>query len=529
MTMKSRTSVSLVVLALALIAAVTAMPSISAGATSVPIVPIDTVHEAVAAPAPAQAKYVFVFIGDGMGVPQRTAAELFLAATQNPGARPENTKLIMNTFPAQGVNTTYDLTSVIPDSASTGTAIASGYKTASGVINMDPAGKIKYESMAETAKKNGYRVGIVSSVSIDHATPASFYAHQPSRNNYYDIAIELGRSGFDYFGGGAMLQPTGAKKDQPSAIEAAKASGYTVVTSRSEFDRLAPGCGKVLAMNPIVDKDSALYYELDRAADDISLAEYTRKGIEILDNPKGFFMMVEGGKVDWAAHANDGAAVIKDILAFDAAIGEAVNFYRKHPNETLIVVTGDHETGGMTIGFAGTQYDAYFTKIQNQKMSYIEFGKKLEEYKASHTVDNAKFDDIVPLIQDAFGLIIMSPEERADLAECAKTDRAAKDLLGVVLSSFELQTLQEAFLDSLKGTKFRDPSDHTYLLYGGYEPLTVKLTSILNQKSGIGWTSYSHTGVPIQTSALGVGQDQFNGFYDQPDIYKKVMAVAAFK
>ncbi len=517
---------ALAILTLAVIAALTAVPAFAASTVSGPV---GAVREAIAEPAPAQAKYVFVFIGDGMGVPQRTAAELYLAAVTNPGARPEQTKLVMNTLPVQGMNTTYDLTSVIPDSASTGTAIASGFKTASGVVNMDPAGKVKYESMAETAKKNGFRVGVISSVSIDHATPASFYAHQPSRNNYYDIALELSKSGFDYFGGGAMLQPTGSKKDQSSAVDAARAAGYTVVTSRAEFDGLAPGCGKVLAMNSILDKDQALNYEMDRVASDISLAEYTKKGIQLLDNPKGFFMAVEGGKVDWAAHANDGAAVINDVLAFDAAVAEAVSFYKQHPNETLIVVTGDHETGGMTIGFAGTQYDAYFTKIQNQKMSFLEFGKKLDEYKASHTADNADFNDIVPLIQDAFGLVVMSAEERADLSERAKTDKAAKELMGVVLSDYEVRTVQEAFMDSIKGTKFRDPSDHTYLLYGGYEPLAVKLTTILNQKSGIGWTTYSHTGVPVQTSAIGVGQEQFAGFYDQPDIYKRVMAVAAFK
>lgn len=87
--------------------------------------------------------------------------------------------------------------------------------------------------------------------------------------------------------------------------------------------------------------------------------------------------MIEGGKIDWACHANDAAASIHDTLAMDAAVAEAVEFYKKHAGETLIIVTGDHETGGMTIGFAGTQYASFVDKIRNQKMSYIEFGKKL--------------------------------------------------------------------------------------------------------------------------------------------------------
>ena len=112
----------------------------------------------------AQAKYVMVFIGDGMSIAQRNAAELYLGISKDPNARPEATKLVMNTFPAQGMNTTYDLTSVIPDSASTATAIATGFKTASGVVGMDPKGEISYKNIAEVAKEKGWKVGVLSSV-----------------------------------------------------------------------------------------------------------------------------------------------------------------------------------------------------------------------------------------------------------------------------------------------------------------------------------------------------------------------------
>jgi len=281
----------------------------------------------------------------------------------------------------------------------------------------------------------------------------------------------------------------------------------------------------VLAMNGTVDKDSALYYELDRAENDISLVEYTRKGIELLDNPDGFLLMVEGGKIDWACHANDAAASIQDTLAFDASVAEAVKFYEQHPDDTLILVTGDHETGGMTIGFAGTQYSAFFDKIQYQKMSYIEFGKKLEAFKKEHSPETAQFEEIAPLVQEAFGLLVLPGEERAELAKKAKEgDEEAQQRLSMTLSDLELKASQEAFQESMKDVKVRAQDDYTYLLYGGYEPLAVKLTTILNQKSGIGWTTYSHTGVPVQTSAIGVGSEQFNGYYDQTDIYKKMMA-----
>jgi alkaline phosphatase len=500
---------------------------------------------AAAQQAPAKAKYVFLFIGDGMAVAQRNAAEVYLASEEGL-SRPEEAKLVMNTFPAQGMNTTYDLTSVIPDSASTATAISCGHKTKSGVIGMNPNGKVTYPNIAETAKKQGWKVGILSTVSLDHATPAAFYAHVPSRKQMYDICMQLVNSGFDYFAGGQMLKPTD-KEDpgKPNALESAKQHGYTIATGRSEFDALQPGTDKIIAMSSTVDKDAAMYYTLDQAKgkDQITLAEFVQKGIDLLDNPKGFFMMVEGGKIDWACHANDAAASIDDTLALDAAIAEAVKFYQKHPQETLIVVTGDHETGGLTIGFAGTQYSSFVDKIQNQKMSYIEFDKKLAEYKKSHTPANAKLDDMMPVIKEAFGLYVMPDDQKAALekqvaageAQGASDEmkKAGKDAVkklkySMALTDLELEVLQKAFSQSMQGEEERAKDDYTYLLYGGYEPLSVKLTTILNNKAGIAWTSYSHTGVPVQTSALGAGSELFNGYYDQTDIYKKLMAITGF-
>lgn len=492
------------------------------------------------------AKYVFVFIGDGMAVAQRNAAELYLADRKG-SKRPEEAKLVMNTFPAQGMNTTYDLSSIIPDSASTATAISTGFKTKSGVIGMDADGKVSYENIAEVAKKKGWKVGILSSVSLDHATPAAFYAHVPSRRQMYDICIQLGNSGFDYFAGGQMFEPKNKKDEsKPSALDLAKANGYVIAMGRKDLETLKPGAGKVIAMNTVVDKDKAMYYTLDQGGsrDHVTLAEYVAKGIELLDNPKGFLMMVEGGKIDWACHANDAAASIHDTLAFDDAVSEAVKFLERRPEETLIVVTGDHETGGMTIGFAGTQYSAFVDKIRHQKMSYIEFSNKLEDYKKSHTAKDAAFEDILPLIKEAFGLYAMPAAEKAAL-EKAISEGTAKDAseeakkaaknaekalkYSMALTDLEIKVLQEAFRQSMLGQKERATDDYTYLMYGGYEPLAVKLTTILNNKSGIGWTSYSHTGVPVQTSAAGVGATLFNGYYDQTDIHTKLMKITGFK
>ncbi|MGO9122117.1 MAG: alkaline phosphatase [Desulfomonilaceae bacterium] len=493
-----------------------------------------------------KAKYVFLFIGDGMAIAQRNSAEIYLAKEKGL-SRPEGAKLIMNTLPAQAVNTTYDLTSVIPDSASTATAISCGYKTRSGVIGMDAEAKVSYENISETAKKNNWKVGILSTVSLDHATPAAFFAHVRSRQQMYEISLQLANSGLDYFAGGQLLEPAD-KKDpsKPDAIETAKKNGYNVVVGRADFDTLKPGANKVIALSAAVDKDSAMYYTLDQGSskDHVTLGEYVDKGIELLDNPNGFFLMAEGGKIDWACHANDAAASIHDTLALDEAVGRAIKFYEKHPKETLIIVTGDHETGGMTIGFAGTQYSSFVDKIQHQKMSYIEFDKKLEAYKKTHTVTDAKFEDLLPLIKEAFGLFALPAAEKASLEktvldgkagdaseDAKKTAKEAEQKLkyGMALTDLELNVLQDAFRQSMLGKKERAQDDYTYLLYGGYEPLSVKLTTILNNKAGIGWTSYSHTGVPVQTSALGVGAEMFNGYYDQTEIYTKMMKITGLK
>jgi alkaline phosphatase len=265
-----------------------------------------------------QAKYVFLFIGDGMAMSQISAAEVYSTARSSSDIT--ITRLGFSRFPVAGLVTTYDAGTFITDSASAGTAIASGNKTLSGVINMDPGRTRSYRPITEYVHEAGMKVGIVSSVTLNHATPASFYSAAPSRSNYYDIAVQLARSNFDYYGGGSLLQRTGRNNDQQDAVEIARGSGFTYVDTIEGFNSLKPGSGKVIAISPRLQDDGAMPYEIDRKQGELSLADFTRKGIELLDNPRGFFLMVEGGKVDWACHANDAGAAIGDVLAMDDAM-----------------------------------------------------------------------------------------------------------------------------------------------------------------------------------------------------------------
>lgn len=457
-------------------------------------------------------KYIFLFIGDGMTYPQFTAASDYVGAVKSENKVVDSENLAFMDFPVVGNATTFDSSSFCPDSASTATSISTGNKTLSGVINMDTSKTLAYETIAEKLKKQmGYKIGIVSSVPINHATPAAFYAHQASRNNYYEIGQELVNSNFDYFGGGDFLQVTGKEKDKKSLYDLAKEKGYTVVNTTQDILNLTASTKKAIAITPEAI-GGALPYEIDRKSGELSLADYTRKGIDVLYNETGFFMMVEGGKIDWACHANDAAASINDTLALDAAVQEAIKFYNKYPNDTLIVVTGDHETGGMTIGFAGTQYSTYLPQLSTQNMSYEAFDKKIETYRTTKT----SFANVLKDIQKEFGLVTEANKEQTSYAN-------------MVMTAYELKQLEIAYTLSMIPSSERTLTEADKLLYGGYEPLSMAVTHLLNNKSGIGWTSYSHTGLPTAVFARGLGADLFSGSYDNTDLFIKLKALTQVK
>ncbi|WP_419779956.1 alkaline phosphatase [Maridesulfovibrio sp.] len=446
------------------------------------------------------AKYVFLFIGDGMGLPQKSATEAFTGE-----------QLTMNTFPAQGMTTTSAANRFIVGSAAAATAIASGQETNIGMLGMAPSQK-HVKSIAEMAKADGKKVGIVSSVSIDHATPAAFYAHVPTRGQYYDIDVALSESNFDYFAGGGLKDITNKKKNSKNfkgnALDLIKEAGYKVVTDKETFNAIKPGDGKVIAWNAWLQDSKALPYAMDMTEKDITLPEFTAKAIEMLDNPEGFFLMVEGGKIDWACHANDAAAFIHNTVAFDNSIKEAVEFAKKHPNETLIVVTGDHECGGLTLGFAGTKYGSYFDALQPQTISFQQFSDEVVKLWKEEHKGEAGFEDFQPTITHFFGLEFEGDSKKNPL----------------VVKDYQLAMLKDAYARTMNGeTEFKDPE--LYNLYGGYDPLTVTITHVLNNNAGLGWTSYKHTGVPVATSAMGVGSSSFNGYYHNTDIAYKIMSI----
>ena len=428
-------------------------------------------------------KYIFMFIGDGMSFPQtQITADYYSAlADTNNDILEANRHLNFTKFPVVGSANTYDSSSFCPDSASTATSLSTGHKTYSGTINMDETMTTEYETISEKLKSQmNYKIGVISTVNLNHATPAAYYAHQASRNNYYEIGIEMVESGFDYFAGGALKKPT-------------------------------PEDGKsILIAETLADSD-AMSYSNDRKNGEWSLADYVDKGIEMLDNDNGFFIMVEGGEIDWACHANDAKSTISGTAALANGVDKALEFYKQHPDETLIIVTGDHETGGLTLGYAGTDYDTYLTNLRNQKISYAKFDS---DYVSKYKENKTSFSAVLKDVKRLFGLMT------AD-------DKDAEKNPNLVLTDYEYNKLKAAYDKSMSGEEVETQEE--YLLYGSYEPLTVTITHLLNNKSGINFASYVHTGLPVAVYAKGAGASLFNGYYDNTMIYDKLAALTGVK
>ncbi len=329
-------------------------------------------------------KYVFLFIGDGMGCHQRQLPET--AAGK---------KLLINQLPVHGMTRTASANDAVTDSAAAGTALACGVKTNNGVVGMNAKGE-QVDSIAVQAQKQGMKVGIISSVPLNHATPAAFYAHCDSRGDYDAIAMMMADSGFDFFGGCTLITSDSdkiknnmKKTGQDTSVDPVKASkilslmndkGYKVVAFPTDLSTV-DASGKTFIyrdMTNVID---------ETPANGFNLPQLTAKAIKALENPKGFFIMVEGGRIDWACHANDGAAAIAEVIAFDDAVSEAYKFYQQHPDDTLIVVTADHETGGLTVVNAEKSVKLMHEKQSFDKLKAAAAALKRQFVPVSHGIE----------------------------------------------------------------------------------------------------------------------------------------------
>ncbi len=428
---------------------------------------------------PSRPKYVFLMIGDGMGVAQVEAAERY-ARMKYPS---RNSRLAMNRLPVRGLTITTEVNGKITDSAAAGTALACGFKTANGILGMDADLANTFPSVAELARDAGREIGLVSSVPVDHATPAAFYAKVPKRGMYYEIDKQLAQSGFAYVAGEPMLGRKKAKGKIPPE-QLLENAGYRLVGGRAGFDALKPGGGKVLV-------EQSMGYALE-GRQEISLADFTRKGIELLDGDTGFFMMVEGGKIDWSGHANDLAANIHETLAFDEAVGAALDFCTAHPDESLLIVTADHETGGLQIDAAIPPCMA--SAIDRQKHASSHYADLVKQWKKTGSVTP---DQAYVKLKDAFGFTDLSPESQTRLKQAVSGEMTQTP-----------NTAQSPELQKMYGTK------------------NMAVTSCLHEvaaRAGARWTSFKHTDTRVATTAVGPWAKPFGGETDNTDIGKRLI------
>jgi len=447
-------------------------------------------------------KYVFLFIGDGMSTPQRMVAEEFARRTGRGD-------LAMNHLPYQANTRTKSADSIITDSAAAVTAMACGCKTRNSMLGVDSATN-RVESVAEVAKMKGMKVGIVTTVTVVHATPAGFYAHVPNRGRMYRIALDLVASGFDYFAAGGVYDKFDDKKDpdyRGNVFDIAREAGYSVaIDDRAAWEALKPG-----SKSWSVFGSHGMQFSIDADGTQPTLAELVAKGIEVLDGPGGFFIMCEGGKVDYACHANDAATSLREVLALDDAVKVALAFQDRHPGETLVVTTGDHETGGLSMGFAGIGGRFRVELLDRQKISTEKFSLKFKEFVRRRDCD-VKFDEMKPMLRKLYGLVF--PEDPGD----------PKDLMRI--SDSEVKSLQAAFDKDVAAVRARlaDTTAHDKArryVFG------QAAKNVLNAHAGVGWSSGSHTALPTFTTAKGVGADILVGMEENTDLGARLKRLIA--
>lgn len=450
-----------------------------------------------------QAKYVFYFIGDGMGVNQVQGTELYRGELEG---KIGITPIWFTQFPYATTATTFSATNGVTDSAAAGTALATGNKTQNGTIGMKQDLQTEVSSVAVWAKNKGCRVGVTTSVSVDHATPAAFYAHDPSRGSYYKIGTDLYKAGFDFYAGSDFIDPNNKdNKDGNSEnlYTTAEKNGYTIARGYKDYLKKCKKADKMILFQSekASEKDrTAIPYAIDRTKDDLTLADITRSAINFLskDLSKGFFLMVEGGKIDWACHSNDAATAFHEVADMDEAVKVAYEFYSQHPDETLIVVTADHETGGFVLGTGA--YKLNLQVLKNQKVSESGFTRILNELRKKYN-NNVSWEKVQQALKENFGF----------------WDK-------VKLNEKQEERLLAKYNDTFKGKEAKLEKSE----YAQDEPLAAEAKRIIDEIALVGWTSGGHSAGYVPVFAIGAGADLFQGRIDNTEIPIKIAKAAGY-
>ena len=417
-----------------------------------------------------QAKNIILMIGDGMGPAHVGVAWLY--ATRELGKDLVMTEVMNNGQTAYMINDTAD--STVTESAAAATQMATGVKVLAKSIGIGPDGKT-LKTILEMAKERGKATGLVTTSGITDATPAGFIAHVEKRSEEEKIAEQLIKSDVNILFGGRKVfflpeAEKGKRKDGRNLVTEARENGYLVVETG---DGMKKADGKKIL--GLYNQENMLF-EIDRKdSDEPSLAEMTVKALDLLSkNENGFFLMVEAGRIDHAAHHHDIAAVISDLLAFDDAV-KVVYDFQKSNADTLLVITADHETGGMMVlpyAQTGEEYEGINLKaISKIKASYEKRNKELGKDP--------------------------SPE---------KIKEVMKSYYGIELKDEEVKTIKENALKKL------DPRHFHYDWDGS-------IGFVLRLYHRIGWATDSHSATPLFLWGIGPGSEKMKGWKHNTELF----------
>ena len=450
--------------------------------------------------AMAEVKYVFYFIGDGMGVNQINVTETYLAAIKGKiGFEP----ILMSSLPVVGLVNTYSATNGVTDSAAGGTALACGKKTKNGAIGVLEDLQTPCTSIAVWAQKAGAAVGVATTVAITHATPASFYGHQPSRNMYYELGQDLCRSGFDFFAGCDFHRPN-TKEGEPSLREQAKAAGYTILTGGyKEYEKKGRKADKLILLQSDYQNEKLgsdhLPYALDQDKNDLTLEQITRAGINYLmgKQKNGFFFQIEGGMIDYACHRNDIGNAINEVLDFDKAIKVAYEFYQQHPDETIIVISADHETGGLVMGKGPYELHTDLLRFQHKSTDELKWMLGEQYKKAPKKFTWAAVEKVLKE-QMGFGAGIQLTDKQQE--------RIQRRWNAIEKAMADNDKVQDRINDLGETTKH-----------------------ILSEVALISWASGGHSNGYVPVYAVGPSTEVFQGRIDNIEIAPAMAKIAGYK
>lgn len=437
-------------------------------------------------------KYVFYFIGDGMSFNHILGTEQFNAVKEG---KSEIERLNFSKFETRNFVTNHSTSNPVTDSAAAGTALATGCKTANSYIGVD-ADDNELRNLTDVASEQGYMVGLVTNVGINHATPSCFYGHTSDRFGFPKLVDDYIESPVAFIAGSTIMDmksgPQDPKYKPITTAELAERIRNAGITLTLDVEEAAKAEGKRVALVANDKENKHVPYVIDRKGGEVhTLINHSKAAIEYLSREAkdGFFLMIEGGKLDYAAHEQDAVTTFAEVNEFAQCVDLALAFATEHPRETLIVVTADHETGGMSLGW--DHYEVRMNLLMAQRASAIEMTKIVQRMRAE---GKRNWNDYKQALSDGFGLWSLVPVTKEEEA-----------------------LLKRDFYDIFM--KYGPMVDG---LYNKSEFLVYDAIRILNKAASIDWTSLYHTGMYTPLFAKGVGECKFLECRDQTDIPKTI-------